>query len=117
MSQSLSSSLLCFQRLVNGHTRLRSLLRGWDRGVLVESTDTSECYRLTFVDTKLVEIEANAGTEVDADITVRGEQRLLNDVFTGIRNPATLFLEGAIQVFANDKDQVKLDAIALVIWD
>jgi len=116
MTDSLDHSLNSFQKLVNDHPRLRSLLKGWDKDILVESTDTNETYRLTFADTKLVQIESPAREE-EADITVRAEARLLNDVFTGISNPATLFLEGTLQVFASDKDQIKLDAIALVLWD
>lgn len=112
----LFSSLLSFREQVNGAERLRSLLKGWDRVVTVEASDTGRKYTMLFTDTRAGEPRAAvAGEEVD--ISLKAEERVLIDVFRGVQNPAALFLEGNLQVFASDKDQVRLDAITLILWD
>ncbi len=52
-----------------------------------------------------------------AAIKMKGSQRTLTDIFRGDLNPASEFLDGRLQVTASDKDQVKLDAITLLLWD
>ena len=96
VTPALNTLLSTFQRLVNEHPRLRSLLKGWDKNIIVQSTDTDDAYRLVFVDTKLVRVE-QASEDDEADITLRAESRLLHDVFSGAQNPATLFLAGTFK--------------------
>jgi len=116
MSTPLADSLQSFRELIKAHPRMKTLLKGWDRTVLVQSEDTAETFTLEFRDCHLVDIRdvAPAG---DAGITIKASQRVLADIFTGALNPASEFLDGRLQVFASDSDQVKLDAITLVLWD
>jgi hypothetical protein len=104
-----------FQEQVNQHARLRTLLRGWDKQVQIEASDTGQSYRLAFEDARLVAVTERA-EGVASDIILRADAGTLHAMFDGTQNPATLFLNGELQVFATDKDQVKLDAIALVLW-
>jgi hypothetical protein len=112
----LLSSLVRFSEQVNRTERLRSLLKGWDRVVTVEATDTGRKYMVSFVDTRASEPQASSDT-AEPDISLKAEEQVLTDVFLGIQNPASLFLEGSLKVFASDKDQVRLDAITLILWD
>jgi hypothetical protein len=116
MSQSLRSCLEDFREKVNQHPRLRTLLKGWERVVTVEGSDTGSQLSMPFTDsriTSVVEGEPPPGT----GIRVRALEQLLIQVFSGALNPATAFLNGELQVFADDRDQIKLDAITLVLWD
>lgn len=107
--------LLSFQSQVNSCDRLRRLLSGWDRRIDVVASDGGEAYRLCFEDTRLCAVMP--GQHDEADIHLSASAGVLGDVFSGRENPATLFLDGRLQVLASDKDQVKLDAVALVLWD
>jgi len=105
-----------FQAKVNEHPRLRTLLKGWDRDVRVECDDIDLRHGVRFRDTLIQDIAEDDG-DADVPITMRASHAVLIDVFEGRRNPATLFLDGELQVFASDKDQTKLDAISLLLWD
>lgn len=116
MTSRLLSCLEAFRDKVNQHPRLRSLLKGWDRVVLVESSDSSATYCMPFAASEITEVgppREHPGTL----IRVRAREQMLCQVFSGELNPATAFLNGELQVFADDRDQVKLDAITLVLWD
>ena len=112
----LARALQGFQTKVNQHPRLRTLLKGWDRDVRVECDDVDVRHQLHFRNTLLHAIELDAGDD-DVAITMRASHALLVDVFEGRSNPAKMFLDGDLQVFAIDKDQVKLDAVSLLLWD
>jgi putative sterol carrier protein len=116
MNTELHASLTDFACRVNEHPRLRSLLKGWDRVAGVTASDTGAEYTLVFAGSQLVAVETSAPRN-EPDIVMRASEQVLERVFSGKSNPATLFLEGSLQVFATDRDQVKLDAIALVLWD
>jgi hypothetical protein len=106
--------LLEFQSQVNSCEQLRRLLNGWDRRIAIVATD-GEAFRLAFAATHLREV--TPGPCEDADIHLSAPAGVLADVFSGRENPASLFLDGRLQVLASDKDQVKLDAVALILWD
>jgi hypothetical protein len=116
MSLSLRSCLEDFRQKVNQHPRLRTLLKSWDRVIVVEGTDTGSRLSMPFSDSRITSVqdgEPPAGTA----IRIRAPEPLLIQVFSGAVNPTTAFLQGELQVFADDRDQVKLDAITLVLWE
>lgn len=112
----LEVSLEQFRHKVNTHPRLRSLLKGWNRIAGITATDSGVQYTLTFRDSCIVEITHGAPGD-QGQLQIEASEALLRGVFSGETNPATEFLEGRLQVFASDQDQMKLDAITLVLWD
>jgi SCP-2 sterol transfer family len=114
----LQGCLADFRQRVNTTARIRMLLKGWDRTISVDSTDSDEGYMLVFTNTEVVDITPKSSREeLDADIYLRARTAILVEIFSGVENPAVMFLDGRLSVVANDKDQIKLDAIALVLWD
>src|SRR6266511_2669781 len=109
-------SLCVFRDRLNDHPRARSLLRDWDRDISVEATDTEERAVMVLRNTK-IEALVSAPGDAQVVVTVRAPRDLLCAVFSGEMNPTTLFLDGALQVFATDRDQMKLDALSLLLWD
>ena len=112
----LQTCLVQFKDKVNGHPRMRTLLKGWDRVAGVTATDTGAVFTVTFRDSQIVDVQ-QGGAERERELQIEATEALLVGVFSGATNPASEFLEGRLQVFASDKDQVKLDAITLVLWD
>lgn len=116
MSDDLHSALLHFQSLVNANSRVQQLLESWERLVSVEGEDSDERYSVLFDHGEITTVRPPTPAD-EPDITLRAQSALLCEVFTGAKNPATEFLDGTLQVLASDRDQVKLDAISLLIWD
>lgn len=104
-----------FREDANAHPRVKSLLKGWERSASIVALDTEDSFRFRFEGGTITDVEAATACD-DDEITIRGTDQVLRDVFTGRLNPATAHLSGALQVFASEKDQVKLDAITLVLW-
>lgn len=116
MSDTLEHALRHFRDLVNAHPRMKTLLKGWDRAAVIATEDAGEAFTVEFKDCQIVSVEP--GIKVDnAPIKLKGSTRTLTDIFLGDLNPASEFLDGRLQVTASDKDQVKLDAITLLLWD
>ena len=114
--ETLTRALSQFQAKVNQHPRLRTLLQGWERDIEIECDDVDVAERLR-IRGSLIRDVSDAAPDADVTITMRASHSVLVDVFEGRRSPAKLFLDGDLQVFASDKDQVKLDAISLLLWD
>lgn len=110
----LADSLEVFCSRVNAHPRMRSLLSTWDRDIDVSPTDSDELYRMRCRESRLAVVPR---TGDEPQIVMRAERSMLTSIFVGESNPAMMFLYGDLQVFATEKDQVKLDAIALLLWD
>lgn len=110
-------SLTRFRDLVNGHPRMKTLLKGWDRTAVVQVEDTGHVFTVEFRGCQIVDLQAGNLARTDEAIILKASERILVDIFTGVLNPASEFLDGRLQVFASDRDQVKLDAISLVLWD
>lgn len=115
---SLAQALGVFRDKVNAQPRIKTLLKGWNRLVHVQPAERDQdvAYTLRFTNCEITEILPGRVDEGGETIHLRASEATLREAFLGRRNPATLFLEGELEVFASDRDQTKLDAIALIIW-
>ena len=111
----IEQTLKSFQEKVNAHASLKSLLKGWEPTIIIESTDSQRVFSLSVRNQK---IDAVLGQRCSDrhEILVRGTERMLEGVFSGKYNPAMAHLEGDLEVFGSERDQVKLDSISLVLW-
>jgi hypothetical protein len=111
----LTLALERFRDSVNADTRLPGLLRGWDRLIRVEDTDTGWQRQLVVSDGRIagIDLASDNGAKL---VHLRAQADVLTAVFEGLLNPTDAFLGGELQVFAEDRDQVTLDAICLVLW-
>jgi pyrroloquinoline-quinone synthase len=116
MSQHLETALQRFRDLVNTHPRMKTLLKDWNRWAIVAADDSSAAFSVEFRDCQIVSIQTGI-TAPDAPIKLKATERTLTDIFRGELNPASELLDGRLQVTASDRDQVKLDAISIVLWD
>ena len=114
-ASSLASCLEKFRSDTNAHPRIKTLLKGWNPTLVFESTDSGETFHARVKDAALGELAPGA-VEADHSILLRATTANLIDIFSGRKNPARAFLDAELEVFGTDKDQVKLDAIALILW-
>ena len=115
-TRSLAATLEAFRGQVNADTRLDAILRGWEPVIIVEVRDSQWRRHLTVRDRRIVAISEAPVEGAHHVVHLRSSEALLSAIFAGERNPTEAFMDGDLEVFANDKDQVKLDAISLVLW-
>ena len=106
-----------FQQRFNTNGRVRKLVKNWDRQVLVEATDTGAVYTMHIEDAELRRIdEGRAEGDDEYLVHLQASNETLMEIFSGNYNPSTALLDGMLSVFSNERDKVKLEACAMVIW-
>ncbi|HEV3037596.1 MAG TPA: hypothetical protein VHA33_07415 [Candidatus Angelobacter sp.] len=117
-TSALLSSLHDFQRTFNENQRVKKLIKNWNRFLKAESTDTSEIFTVTIQDLAANEIQPGCSIPEDNEdlVTLQASEEALVRIFTGKYNPAHALIDGALAVFCSERDKVKLEAIAMVIW-
>lgn len=117
-TSALLSSLHDFQRTFNENQRVKKLTKNWNRFLKAESTDTAEIFTVTIQDVAISEIQPGCSIPEDNEdlVTLQASEEALVRIFTGKYNPAHALIDGALAVFCSERDKVKLEAIAMVIW-
>lgn len=115
----LGTCLLDFQKTLNENGRVKKLLKKWDRAIFFEATDNQEQFTMIVADQLITAIEPGLdlnGMSQEERILLQADAETLIRIFSGEYNPATAHIDGALAVYSSDKDKVKLEAIAMVIW-
>ena len=112
------TTLQKFQKQFNGNERAEKLVKNWNRLILLSATDTGSRYRLVVKDDEMAEVQKASVADEEADglVHLEAEETVLKDIFSGKYNPATALLDGALAVFSQERDKVKLEALAMVVW-
>lgn len=106
-----------FQTDVNTNTHIQRLVKGWNTQVLLEQSDTTESYQLLVLDGKIEQIVLQTRDLNDeAPMKIVGEAAIMRGLFDGKVNGIRANNEGLIAIYGAIGDQVKLDAIALILW-
>ena len=106
-----------FQQRFNTNERAKKLVKNWDRQIYVEPTDDGTAFTMRVEDQQLTTIEEGGPVGDDEFLVhLQATNDTLMEVFSGNYNPSTALLDGMMSVFSNDRDKVKLEACALVIW-
>jgi hypothetical protein len=112
---SLNATLAEFRHKANTHPRIPSLIRGWTPVIVVEASDTASKHYLPVKGEK-IDVAEPGEFSTEHLVHLRAEEQTLISIFNGTSNPAEAFLNGSLEIFASDKDQIKLDAVSLVLW-
>jgi hypothetical protein len=106
-----------FSQRLNGSARLRPILMKWKPIFHIESRDTGETFKIHIEDGLVRQIVRVAGEPEGDGLLLRADQSILQQVFSGQLSPLAAFTDGLLEVYGPQKDQIKLDAIALVLWE
>ncbi len=114
----LPDCLADFQQRFATNRRAHKLVKGWNRQVFLEASDTGALYTLLVDEGELHTIQRGPPPRPDDDFIVhlQAAEETLVEIFAGRYNPSTALLDGMLSVFSNERDKVKLEAIAMVIW-
>jgi hypothetical protein len=106
-----------FQNTFNANESVKKLVRGWDRSIVVEATDTESVLTMIVHDLSIKAIKVGSDDEnADTLIHLQASEENLIRIFSGDYNPANALIDGELAVFSSEKDKVKLEAISMVIW-
>lgn len=114
--QQLYDALETYRQKVNGSERIRRMIANWEPHLLLTPSDREQGFFVKFDGSAIGPVTPGRPAGDGHLIEIEGAHAELLSIFTGKTNPAQAFLNGSISVFADDKDQVKLDAISLVLW-
>lgn len=113
----LAECLEDFRERFNSNPRAAKLVKNWNRRVMLEATDTGAAYTLVIEDQRVRSIdEGPADTDDEYLVHLQASYAILMEIFSGNYNPSTALLDGLLAVFSNERDKVKLEACAMVIW-
>ena len=108
----LGDVLTDFHARVRASAPVKKLLARWDRTVELRAGERS-----FFLCSKSGEmLPPTTEPPCAPDITVTADEAVLRGVFAGEINPARAHLDGKLQAYGSQKDQLVLDAIVLLVW-
>ena len=98
----------------NENTRLRKMLRGWDRVVCRSATDTGDTFTIEVRDTVLGPFGAARPHQADLVVTATSDD--FADLFWGELNPSEKCTSGEIELAGSQEDVMRLDAMSMVAF-
>lgn len=101
---------------VNDHPALRRPLAGWSPDFYIEASDTGRTYEVHMVGGRVEGVDATGEEPGDEALLLRAATPVLERVFSGALSPLGAYTDGQLEVYGSQKDQIKLDVIALVLW-
>lgn len=95
--------------------RVRKTLKGWNCVMHIQATDVPDAaFTATIQNGELLSVQD--GLHGVADLIVTGGGEDLAKVFWGEENPASNYMQGAIQSRGSQDDVMRLDAMAMFIY-
>src|SRR5260370_1432951 len=112
------ATLRNFRQQFNSNDKAKRLVKNWNRLILLCAKDTGSKFGLDVKNDEMGEARpaGHADNAADDLVHLEAAESVLKDIFSGKYNPATALLDGALAVFSPDRDKVKLEALAMVIW-
>lgn len=83
--------------------------------MLVWPEDIGKGFLLEVSSGKITEIRGSSSID-DGKVKVVGNSETILRMFLGKENLAHLYLDGTIQTYGSEKDQIVLDAVAKILW-
>ena len=98
----------------NDNPRLAKMVKGWDRVVHFNTTDTGQGYTMRVENQKLSEL--GVGLVDQPDVIVTGTSEDFCDMFWGDLNPSEKYMSGEITLAGSQQDVMRIDAISMVAF-
>lgn len=111
----LESILTDFSEQSNTNEKVQKLIKRWSSTVLIWPDDLGKGLILNVENGKIIEIKRTSENS-EGKVKVVGKYEILSNMFLGKENLSHLYMDGVIQTFGSEKDQIVLDAIARILW-
>ena len=100
---------------VNSNEKVQKLIRKWSSVVNIWGRDINAGFVLNVKDGQITDMR-NAESIDDGKVKVIGESDTLVRMFTGKEKIVHLYLDGVVETYGSERDQIVLDAIARLLW-
>ncbi|MCL5681493.1 MAG: hypothetical protein M1515_05600 [Candidatus Thermoplasmatota archaeon] len=100
---------------VNNNEKVQKMIRKWSSVVNIWGKDINRGYLLEVVDGKVTQMMEAMNVD-DGKVKVVGESRTLIRMFQGKEKIVHLYLDGIVETYGSERDQIVLDAIARLLW-
>jgi hypothetical protein len=101
---------------VNGQSDLRRTLAGWEPEFFIQARDTGTTYQVVIAGGRIERVVPVAAEPGDDALVLRADQSTLQAIFDGAVSPLGAYTDGSLEVYGSQKDQIKLDVVAVVLW-
>ncbi|MGZ8969356.1 MAG: hypothetical protein ACXW2W_09165 [Telluria sp.] len=106
-----------FRTDVNTNAQIQRIVKGWNTDVALESRDVGHTWRLCINEGLIGQIApGNDASFDDCPMRIVGDSAVMRGLFEGRINGIRANNDGLIEIYGPMSDQVKLDAIALILW-
>ena len=112
--EELREALDDYIKRANASERVQKMLKSWNCVMQVQATDGDAAFTVTIKSGEPVTVVD--GVSGGADLIVRGGSEDLANIFWGDENPASNYMQGAIQTQGSQDDVMRLDAMAMFIY-
>jgi hypothetical protein len=100
----------------NGHASLRTMLATWTPQFFIQGRDHGGTFQIHLAQGQVTRISEAFEEPDDEALLLRADLAVLQQIFTGRLSPLGAYTDGLLEVYGSQKDQIKLDVIALVVW-
>jgi hypothetical protein len=100
----------------NGHASLRTMLAAWTPQFFIQGRDQGGTFQIHLAQGQVTRISEAFEEPDDEALLLRADLAVLQQIFTGRLSPLGAYTDGLLEVYGSQKDQIKLDVIALVVW-
>ncbi|MFZ3088264.1 MAG: hypothetical protein WA123_09405 [Methylotenera sp.] len=105
-----------FTKQINSLPSMRSTLNGWHPEFYIQERDTGYTYEIQIENSLIRQILLVSTEPSDDALLMRADYEILHEIFSGTLSPLGAYTDGLLEVYGNQKDQIKLDVIALTLW-
>ena len=102
---------------VNANLQIQRIVKGWSTEILLEEKDASTSYFLDVKDGKIDSVrQFEKGSDPDHQTKIVCDREIMQGLFEGRVNAIRANNDGLVEIYGGMSDQVKLDAIAIILW-
>lgn len=105
-----------FSAKANAIPRLHTLMADWHPEFVIEARDTGERFEVEVNEGRIASVTPRSAETPDRALLLRADEDMLFEVFEGRQSALTAYSDGLLELYGDQRDQTKLDAIALILW-
>jgi putative sterol carrier protein len=98
----------------NTNERVQSTLKTWSQVIHIQATDVDAAFTMVIRSGRIEDLHDDL--RETPDLIISGPSEDLANIFWGDENPASNYMQGAIKVQGSSEDVMRLDAMAMFIY-
>ncbi len=100
---------------INTNDKVQRLIRKWNTEILFWGRDIGYGFIINVHD-GMANFNGISNNQDEGKVKVVADRSTLESMFLGKENIAHLYLDGVVETYGSEKDQIIMDAIARLLW-